>query len=110
MPTPVFSKRFIVQSGLRGIAGPVVVPLGHTYVVKQLAVFADPTLGDLDAFFHHTLSGAALWWVHAPMMTRTKEALFGSFVFAETEELDFSVSCIIGDGADVYAGGFDLIN
>lgn len=105
---------FIAQQGLSGSSDPVVVPAGHVYVVKQLTFYSNPFVQTVRGFFHDLDSGAALFACAAPV-TATEGAqpgwfgFYGALVFTEGRSFGWSVTAGIGDAADVYAGGYDLI-
>jgi hypothetical protein len=107
---PVFSKRFISQKGLSGVTPLVLVPPGHTYVVKQLTIYANPNFpltaffedhaaGDLAAYGVAFTGGAAGWY-----------GFYGALVFEQGASFRWAVNAGLGDGADVTASGYDLTN
>jgi hypothetical protein len=106
----VFSKPFIVAQGVSGVTSTVTVPAGHTYVVKQLTCYSNP-LSPLTAFFESTTMGTpAIFFAGFPGAAAAWFGFYGAIAFEEGQSFRWAVNAGIGDGADVYAGGYDLVN
>jgi hypothetical protein len=110
MATQVYSTRFISEAGLNGSSVPVVVPPGHTYVVKQLTMYSAPLLGIVSAFFEDGVSGGALFASRFNIDAGGWVGFAGALTFLEGQSFHFNVHAAPTEGADVYAGGYDLIN
>jgi hypothetical protein len=108
MPAPVYSTRFTVQQGLNGIGTTITVPAGYVYVVKQLTVYADPTLGTARAFFRDLVSGATLFSAAVPIGTPGWFGFYGTLVFETGQTFRWETSTILTDAMDVGAWGFAL--
>lgn len=104
----VYSKRFYALQGLSGTGASVIVPPTRVYVVKQLTVYASPLLGLTTVFFEDESTGAALWAQDATIGSPVSGSFYGSFVFEAGQGFHFQVDSGFGEGADVYAGGYDL--
>ncbi len=109
MARPVYSTRFIAQAGLSGTGASVTVPAGHVYVVKQLTIYSSPLLAVLTAFFEDDATGAALFANRFTIGASGSVFFYGAIVFEPGQGFHFQVNAGIGDAADVYAGGYDLI-
>lgn len=110
MSAPVYSTRFQVIAGLGGTGPSITVPLGHTYVVKQLTAYASPVLGQTNVFFEDDDTGAALFRAGFQITLGGWAGFFGSIVFKEGQGFHFQVDNPSGELADVGAFGYDLLN
>ena len=91
------------------MSGLVVVPTGHVYVVKTLACFAAPLVGEIRILFRSTSSGATIWHQRIGEFETDSRQLVGCHLaFEEGEGFNFQVICTAPDAADVFASGFDL--
>lgn len=108
--TAVYSARFIAQQGLNGSTPSVVVPAGHTYIVKQVGGYGNSTAVKIDIFLTDDVSGAALWHAGIDGGTNGWEGDFGSWVFTPGQSFHMNVNAAPIDSADVYAGGYDLLD
>jgi hypothetical protein len=106
--TPIFSKRFLAQAGLTGTGPSVTVPAGRVYIVKQVTIYAAPLLATTAAFFEDDSSGAALFASRFLIDAGGWVGLYGALVFEAGQGFHFQVNNTLGEGADVYAGGYDL--
>jgi hypothetical protein len=106
--TTLYSTRFIAAQGLSGTGASVTVPTGRVYIVKQVTIYMDPAFGVTRAFFQDDTSGAALFTGQQTIGNPEWFGLYGALVFREGEGFHFQVDASPGDGADVYAGGYDL--
>jgi hypothetical protein len=97
-----------VQRGLSGTGASVTVPVGHVYIVKQLTMYMNSTLGDIDAVFQDAVSGAALF--HGAVSTGGGAwfGFYGALVFEAGDEMRFVVASTFSESADVSASGYDL--
>lgn len=103
-----FSVPFIKVQGLTGSSPTVVVPSGHVYVVKQLTLYANPTLAPARGFFRDLGSGATLFSAGTQAGTPGWFGFFGSLTFVAGESFRWEAGVTLGDAVDVYAGGYDL--
>jgi hypothetical protein len=110
LPLPVYSTRFQAYQGLNGNGPTITVPAGHTYVVKQLTCYMDPSLGVIRAFFRDLLSGATEFSCATTLLAPEWFGFFGTIVFEEGQDFRWEVSATLTDGADVSIHGFDLTN
>lgn len=104
----VFSASFITQQGLNGNSSTVTVPAGHTYVIKQLTWYSNPLLTPTRGFFRDLGSGATFFSCATVTGTPAWFGFYGALVFPEGSSFRWEVSAALTDGADVYAGGYDL--
>lgn len=104
----LYSKRFLAQQGLSGTGASIVVPVGRVYIVKQVTIYMDPAFGITRAFFEDDTSGAALFTGQQTIGNPEWFGLYGALVFEAGMGFHFQVDASPGDGADVYAGGYDL--
>src|SRR5947208_69858 len=109
MARPVYSRPFIRQKGLLGDGDLVVVPNGYFYVVRALAVYWDSGLGALQVYFEHASTGQTLWYGAASAGSQKSEYLDCHIAFANSESFRFKVSSTGTHGADVFAGGYQLL-
>lgn len=110
MARPIYSSSFIVQAGLAGHSPDVIVPDNHVHVVKQLTAYANPIVGVTSVFFQDALTGAALWSAFFNVDAGGSVFFYGALVFGPGSRYRFYVNAAENNGADVYAGGYDLIN
>lgn len=108
MATHVFSARFFAAQGLTGTGPSVTVPAGRRYVVKQVTMYATPLLAQTAVFLEDDTSGAALFASRFLIDAGGWVGFFGSVVFEAGDGFHFQVNNTLGEGADVYAGGYDL--
>lgn len=108
MALPVYSTRFLVVQGLNGVTATITVPTGHTYVVKQLTFYANPTLVTVRAFFRDLVSGATLFSAGTPAGTPAWYGFYGAIVFPAGATFRWEASGGPVDGADLSASGYDL--
>lgn len=85
------------------------VPLGHRYVVKQLTAYGSSTVEGIRVFFMNSDNGAALWAADVPNGQSAWFGFYGQLVFLGGSSFKFRVEADVLDAADVYAGGYDLI-
>lgn len=104
----VFSKRFLVQKGLSGAGASVTVPAGHTYIIKQLTVYGNATIADINAFLEDDATGAALFDGLIPAGKNGWAGFYGAIVCEAGDAFHFNVTSTAGDAADVFASGYDL--
>jgi len=110
MARPIYSDRFMCIRGLRGSSTPVTVPVGETWIVKQLGAYAAPLVTNVHVFFHDTGTDGALWSQIFTPSASGNFFFYGAFCFREGESMDFYVDAADPtDGADVYAGGYRLL-
>lgn len=109
MPRNIYSASFILERGLSGHSPSVIVPANHVHIVKQLTAYANPIVGITSVFFQDALTGASLW--HAAFNVDQGGSVFfyGAIVFGAGSEYRFYVDAAESNAADVYAGGYDLI-
>jgi hypothetical protein len=105
----LYSRRFLAHSGLSGTGPSVTVPAGHVYVVKQLTGYIDPSFGILRCYFQDGASGAALFSFGQSPGNPEWFGFYGALVFEAGDSFHWQVTGTIGDSADLYAGGYDLI-
>lgn len=104
----VYSKRFLVSSGVLGTGDSYEVPPGFVAVVRQLSFYASSGAFNITAFFEHEPSGAALdeeSWSTTDAQSYLRDV---RFVFAQGEGFHFQVDTAGTAGVDVYAGGYLL--
>lgn len=106
----VFSRRFIAVQGLTGASSVVVVPAGHTYVIKQLTAFGDTAVGGWSADFRCTTSGETRFSAGSNLGAKAWFGLYGALVFEEGDGFQWQAFVQPLDSIDVYAGGYDLTN
>lgn len=99
---------------MNGASSTVEVPQGHTYVVKQLTFYSNPTLETVRGYFRDLQTGATLFSCAAPVTLDAGAqpawfGFYGALVFHEGYTFRWEVHAGLTDGADVYAGGYDLI-
>lgn len=104
----LYSKRFYAAQGLSGTGPSIVVPSGRVYVIKQITFYGDPTFGTLRSFLQDDGSGAALFTSQTTPGNPLWSGFYGALVFQEGQGFHFQVDATLGDGCDVYAGGYDL--
>lgn len=110
MPHRVYSRQFISTQGLSGVQS-VVVPAGHTYVVKFVAVYAAASTGTTTVRFEDATQGNTLLRYDIDIFSNHfYVANELTAVFEEGHAFGFRVDGGIGDNADVFAAGFDLVN
>jgi hypothetical protein len=109
MARQLYSTRFLAVQGLAGTGASVTVPPGHVYIVKQLTLYSNPLLGQVHAFFEDDTSGAALFSGGWNPGTPEWFGFYGALVFLPGQGFHFQVDVTVGDAADVYAGGYDLL-
>lgn len=110
MASRIFSRPFYVKQGLSGTGPSIIVPAGHVYVVKQVTMYASP-LAVTTVFFEHEPSGAALFSTRFNIDAGGSTFFYGAIAFEAGEGFHFQVnSDPLGEAADVYAGGYDLVN
>jgi hypothetical protein len=107
---PVYSTQFISYQGLNGVGPTVYVPVGHTYVVKQLTWYSNPLLGPTRGYFRDLGSGAALFSAGTPDGQPAWYGFYGALVFEEGASFRWETSALLTDGVDVSASGYDLDN
>jgi len=105
----IYSAGWIYQQGLNGSSATITVPDGHVYVVKQLTFYANPLLSPARGFFRDLLTGATLFSAAAQTGTPSWFGFYGALVMGAGSMFRWEVSATATDGADVYAGGYDLI-
>lgn len=110
MARPLFSRRFIAAAGLSGTGPSVTVPAGHVYVVKQVTIYATPLLALTSAFFEDDTTGAALFQGRFTLNAGGWVGFYGALVFEAGQGFHFQVNNALGEQADVYAGGYDLLD
>lgn len=103
-----FSHGFLVQQGLNGASSTVTVPAGRVYVIKQLTWYSNPLLGVSRGFFRDLDSGATLFSCGTNTGTPGWFGFYGALTFSSGRRFRWEVSAELTDGADVYAGGYDL--
>lgn len=106
--TAIFSKRFLIAPGLLGASSTVTVPAGHVYVVKQLTVYANAALGDINAFFEDVATTAALFDGLIPGGKNGWAGFYGALVFEAGDAFLWHVTSSFGETADCFASGYDL--
>jgi len=108
-PRPIFSDHFFVIQGLNGQSALHTVPDGEVHVVKQLAIYSTPLIGNVHVFFHHSDYGSTLFSHVFQPLEEGSVQFYGHFVFRAGESMDFHVTTSDPtDAADVYAGGYIL--
>lgn len=108
MSRPVYSTQFYAAKGLVGDGSLITVPPGHTYVVKQLTFYSNPTFGVCRGFFKDDDSGADLFSCAATSGAPGWFGFFGTLVFGPGQSFFWHVDRFGSDDADVSAHGFDL--
>lgn len=108
MASPVYSMRFIVDPGLSGLGTLVTVPAGYVYVVKQVTVYGDAALTDINGFFEDAGSGAALFDGLIPSGSNGWAGFYGQLVFNAGDSFQFNVVTGLGQSADCGAFGYGL--
>jgi hypothetical protein len=113
VPTPVYSRAFIIQPGLTGETT-LDVPEGHVYVVRTISAYTNPPVDATPRlFFMDSFTNATLWYaeagfdaVGAPKATYAQ--FEGRLVFGPQTQMKLSVG---GQGPvrwDVSVHGYDL--
>lgn len=110
MARPVYSTPFLVHAGLSGTGQSLTVPVGHTYIIKFLSTYASPIIGSTVVFLEHEPTGAALWQTGVVLGDAPYHSEDVTIAFLEGEGFHFQVNADAGNAADVYAGGYDLLN
>lgn len=85
------------------------MPAGHTYVVKQLTMYANPLLATARGHFRSVSSGATLFSAGTQAGTPGWFGFYGALVFEPGESFQWTADVTVGDAIDVYAGGYDLL-
>lgn len=85
------------------------VPPGRVYVIKQLTFYSNPLLGVCRGFLEDGLTGAALFSCGTAAGTPQWFGFYGALAFLEGDSFRWRVSAELTDGADIYAGGYDLV-
>jgi hypothetical protein len=86
----------------------VTVPQGYVYVVKQLTFYSDPLVQPARGWFRDLLSGAALFSAGTAAGAPGWFGFYGALTFTEGASFRWEASVGLGDGVDVYAGGYVL--
>jgi len=114
-PRPIFSRRWIVETGLQGDSQTILVPDGHEYIVKVVTFYSSPVAETVRGFFMDALLNTTLFACAAAVRLSTDPAqpawygYYGAFCFPSGTAFKWHVSAGLNDGADVYAGGYDLV-
>lgn len=109
MARAIYSAGWIYQQGLKGPSATVTVPPNHTYIVKQLTFYANPLLAPARGFFRDLATGATLFSAGTQAGQPAWYGFYGAIVFGPNSTFRWEVEAEVTDGADVYAGGYDLI-
>lgn len=105
----VFSRRFFAQQGLSGSSSSMIVPAGHVWIVKQVTIYMSSSAANITTFFEDESSGAALFSAGVDLQHPGWFGFYGAIVFEAGDGFHFRVNqSPATDGADVYAGGYDL--
>ena len=107
---PVYSRKFIRGTVSQSSPLTVLVPEGHTYVVKHISAYCGGPAFAVRVWFRSPDDGTALWYAEWSTTERMGKYYDGGFVFEQGERFQFELDTEGGDSANVYAGGFDLIN
>jgi hypothetical protein len=83
------------------------VPAGFRAIVKQITIYSSP-LGTVAAFFEDDGTGAAFFSARFTGSSGGWQGFYGALVFDEGQAFHFQVNAVLGDAADVYAGGYLL--
>lgn len=110
MSRPIYSYGWIYQQGLNGSSATITVPENHTYVVKQLTFYTNPLLEPCRGYFRDLLSGATLFSAGTNQENPGWFGFYGALVFHAGSSFRWEVHAGLTDGADVYAGGYDLVD
>lgn len=94
---------------MNGSSVTIQVPQGHRHVIKQLTAYGSSTVEGIRVFFESVDSGAALWAADVPNGTSAWFGFYGALVFLPGSSYKFRVQADVLDAADVYAGGYDLV-
>jgi len=105
----LFSRRFIAVQGLQSSTTPVVVPEGHTYVIKQLTTYASPLFAPARSDFRDIDSGATLFATGVSQNAPGWQGFYGALVFEAGQSFQWQAHVEATDAIDVYAGGYDLL-
>jgi hypothetical protein len=105
---PIFSERWITQQGLNGDGATIVVPGDRVFIVRQLTFYAAPLLGLTTGHFRDLGSGASLWVQDATIDSPVTGTFLGALVFPPGSSFRWEVSNSFGEGADVFASGYNL--
>lgn len=108
MSRQLYSVRFQAIQGLSGTGPSTTVPAGHVYVVKQLTIYVDPTTLPTRVYFQDDVSGAALFSGAQTAGNPEWFGFYGAMVFGPGDGFHWQVDAGPGDGADVFASGYDL--
>ena len=108
MPTRVYSRPFISKQGASA-PETVVVPAGHVWVVKMITSYANPAFGSITVAFRNFTTGCLHWRHETALLTHHDEQVPLTIAFLQGEEFGFSIGTFVGDSADVFAGGYDLL-
>jgi hypothetical protein len=113
-PRVIFSHKWISEQGVNGTSNLVTVPAGHRYIIKQATFYANPLVETIRGYLRDVDRGATLFACAAPVTLDAGAqpgwfGFYGALVFGEGESFQWEVHAGIGDGADVYAGGYDLV-
>ncbi len=108
MARPAYSRPFYAFQGLNNPGSTITVPAGRVYVVKQLTFYSSAILAPCRGFFRDLDSGATLFSAAVAPGTPGWFGFFGSLAFEAGASFRWEVSAALTDGADVYAGGYDL--
>lgn len=109
MPRNIYSAAFILEKGLSGHSPDVIVPTNHVHIIKQLLIYANPILGITSVFFQDALTGAALYRATFNVDQGGSQFFYGAIVFGAGSRYRFYCDAAGDNAADVYAGGYDLI-
>jgi hypothetical protein len=105
----LYSQRFLAVQGLNGDTATVTVPAGFVYIVRQATFYSNPLVSPARGFLVDEDSGAALFSCGTAAGTPAWFGFFGALVFEEGQRFHWKVTAGLGDGADVYAGGYALV-
>lgn len=110
MSSPVYSKQFFRESGVTGTSSSVVVPEGHVYIVRFVAIYCNAPAGPTTVFFEDDESGGALLWASSDEANPIHVAQDCRFVFEADQGFHFQVNNTVGfdNSADCFAAGYDL--
>lgn len=85
------------------------MPTGHVFIVKQLTWYSNPFLGTTRGFFRDLGSGATLFSCATQAGTPGWFGFYGALAFPAGRSFRWETSATATDGADIYAGGYDLV-
>lgn len=111
MAARIYSRPFLSLQGVTSGDHTVTVPIDHVYVIRAFTAYAHTILDAPKIVLKDFVSGAVLCFFGWNPGERKSQYLDCHLTFFPTSKFGISVDPggPIGDGIDVYVGGYDLL-